>query len=96
MCIKANVYIMYVNNIACRNVEMFVRKMQDVIEEASKTELGKRAGQLGEEITKSAKGAAETLSEKSQALGKTGAFQTISDTAEAVRNELDQHGILGR
>ncbi|XP_029179144.1 mitochondrial import inner membrane translocase subunit TIM44 isoform X2 [Nylanderia fulva] len=71
-------------------------KMQEVIEEASKTELGKRAGQLGEEITKSAKGAAETISEKSQALGKTGAFQTISDTAEAVRNELDQHGILGK
>ncbi|XP_020294487.1 mitochondrial import inner membrane translocase subunit TIM44 [Pseudomyrmex gracilis] len=70
-------------------------KVQEVIEEASKTELGKRAGQLGEEITKSAKGAAETISEKSQALGKTGAFQTISHTAEAVRNELDQHGILG-
>ncbi|XP_011255310.1 mitochondrial import inner membrane translocase subunit TIM44 isoform X1 [Camponotus floridanus] len=71
-------------------------KVQEVIEEASKTELGKRAGQLGEEITKSAKGAAETISEKSQALGKTGAFQTISHTAEAVRNELDQHGILGK
>ncbi|XP_011698831.1 PREDICTED: mitochondrial import inner membrane translocase subunit TIM44, partial [Wasmannia auropunctata] len=71
-------------------------KVQEVIEEASKTELGKRAGQIGEEITKSAKGAAETISEKSQALGKTGAFQTISHTAEAVRNELDQHGILGK
>lgn len=69
--------------------------MQEVIEDASKTELGKRAGQLGEDITKSARGAAEAISEKSQALGKTGAFQTISDTAEAVRNELDQHGILG-
>ncbi|XP_024867704.1 mitochondrial import inner membrane translocase subunit TIM44 [Temnothorax curvispinosus] len=71
-------------------------KVQEVIEEASKSELGKRAGQLGEEITKSAKGAAETITEKSQALGKTGAFQTISHTAEAVRNELDQHGILGK
>ncbi|XP_070157145.1 mitochondrial import inner membrane translocase subunit TIM44 [Polyergus mexicanus] len=71
-------------------------KVQEVIEEASKTELGKRAGQLGEEITKSAKDAAETISEKSQAFGKTGAFQTISHTAEAVRNELDQHGILGK
>lgn len=77
-------------------LDTFKEKVQEVIEEASKTELGKRAGQLGEEITKSAKGAAETISEKSQALGKTGAFQTISHTAEAVRNELDQHGILGK
>lgn len=77
-------------------LDTFKEKMQEVIEEASKTELGKRAGQIGEEITKSAKGAAETISEKGQALGKTGAFQTISHTAEAVRNELDQHGILGK
>lgn len=71
-------------------------KVQEVIEEASKSELGKKAGQLGEEISKSAKGAAETISEKSQALGKTGAFQTISQTAEVVRKELDHQGIQGR
>lgn len=69
--------------------------MQEVLEEASKTELGKKAGQLGEGISKSAKGAAETLSEKSQALGKTSAFQTISQTAEAVREELDYQGMHG-
>lgn len=71
-------------------------KVQEVIEEASKSEIGKKAGQLGEEISKSAKGAAETISEKSQALGKTGAFQTISQTAEVVRKELDNQGIQGR
>nr|XP_012135590.1 PREDICTED: mitochondrial import inner membrane translocase subunit TIM44 isoform X2 [Megachile rotundata] len=71
-------------------------KVQEVIEEASKSELGKKAGQLGEELTKSAREAAETISEKSQALGKTSAFQTISQTAEAVREELDQQGMHGR
>ncbi|XP_076290971.1 mitochondrial import inner membrane translocase subunit TIM44 isoform X2 [Lasioglossum baleicum] len=71
-------------------------KVQEVLEEASKTELGKKAGQLGEEISKSAKGAAETITEKSQALGKTSAFQTISQTAEAVREELDHQGMHGR
>ncbi|XP_015437368.1 PREDICTED: mitochondrial import inner membrane translocase subunit TIM44 [Dufourea novaeangliae] len=70
-------------------------KVQEVLEEASKTELGKKAGQLGEEISKSAKGAAESISEKSQALGKTSAFQTISQTAEAVREELDHQGMHG-
>ena len=61
----------------------------------SKTELGKKAGQIGEEISKTAKGAAESISETGQALGKTGAFQKISETAEAVQKELDQHGIQG-
>ncbi|XP_012256780.2 mitochondrial import inner membrane translocase subunit TIM44 [Athalia rosae] len=71
-------------------------KVQGVLEEASKSEIGKKAGQLGEEISRTAKDAAETLSEKGQAFGKTGAFQTISQTAEAVRKELDHHGIQGR
>ncbi|XP_012274557.1 mitochondrial import inner membrane translocase subunit TIM44 [Orussus abietinus] len=71
-------------------------KVQGVLEEAGKTELGKKAGQFGEELSKSAKEAAETISEKSQALGKTGAFQTITQTAEAVRKELDHQGIQGR
>lgn len=69
--------------------------MNEVLEEASKSELGKKAGQIGEEITKSAKGAAESISETRQALGKTGAFQTISQTAEVVREELNQSGIEG-
>lgn len=71
-------------------------QVQEALDEASKTELGKKAGQIGEELSKSAKEAADTISEKSQAFGKTGAFQTISQTAEAVRQELDQHGIQGR
>ncbi|XP_017879924.1 mitochondrial import inner membrane translocase subunit TIM44 isoform X2 [Ceratina calcarata] len=71
-------------------------KVQEVLEEASKTELGKKAGQLGEGITKSAKEAAETITEKSQALGKTSAFQTISQTAEVVREELDHQGMRGK
>ncbi|KOX72479.1 Mitochondrial import inner membrane translocase subunit TIM44, partial [Melipona quadrifasciata] len=77
-------------------LESLKEKVQEVLEEAGKTELGKKAGQLGEEITKSAKGAAETISEKSQALGKTSAFQTISQTAEAVREELDHQGMHGK
>ncbi|XP_011505293.1 PREDICTED: mitochondrial import inner membrane translocase subunit TIM44 [Ceratosolen solmsi marchali] len=77
-------------------MEDLKEKVKEVFDEASKTEIGKRAGQLGEEISKSAKEAAESISEKSQAISRTGAFRTISQTAEAVREELDQHGIRGR
>lgn len=71
-------------------------RVSEVVEEVSKSEIGKKAGQLGEELSKTAKGAAETISEKSQALGKTSAFQSMSQTAEAVREELDHHGMHGR
>ncbi|XP_057328737.1 mitochondrial import inner membrane translocase subunit TIM44 [Microplitis mediator] len=74
-------------------LDVLKEKVQGVLDEASKTELGKKAGQLGEEITRSAKGAAESISEKSQAIGKSSAFQTISQTAEVVRKELDNNTI---
>lgn len=74
---------------------VLLSQVQEVIDEASKTEIGKKAGQFGEELTKSAKVAAESISEKSQAIGKTETFKTISKTAEAVREELDNHGIQG-
>jgi import inner membrane translocase subunit TIM44 len=51
------------------------------------------AGQLTEELGKSAREAAESLSEQSQKLGKTGAFQTVSQTAKIVKKELDQGGM---
>ncbi|XP_069699311.1 mitochondrial import inner membrane translocase subunit TIM44 [Periplaneta americana] len=68
-------------------------KVQEALEEASKSDIAKKAGQLTEELGKSARGAAETLSEHSQKLGRTGAFQTVSETAKIVKKELDQGGI---
>lgn len=54
------------------------------------------AGQLTEGLGKTAREAAETLSEQSQKLGKTGAFQTVSETAKIVKKELDEGGIHAR
>ncbi|KAJ9581455.1 hypothetical protein L9F63_023387 [Diploptera punctata] len=71
-------------------------KVQEALEEASKSDIAKKAGQLTEEIGKSAREAAETISEKSQKLGKTGAFQTVSETAKIVKKELDEGGMHAR
>lgn len=71
-------------------------KVQEALEEASKSDIAKKAGQLTEELGKSARGAAETISEKSQKLGKTGAFQTVSETAKIVKKELDEGGMNAR
>ncbi|XP_067011956.1 mitochondrial import inner membrane translocase subunit TIM44 isoform X2 [Anabrus simplex] len=71
-------------------------KVQEALEEASKSDIAKKAGQITEEIGKSARGAAETISEKGQKLGKSGTFQTLSKTAEAVKKELDTSGMEAR
>lgn len=70
-------------------------KVHDVLEEAGKTELAKKASQITEEISKSAKGVTDTISEKGQQLGKSGAFQTISEATKIVRKEIDDQGIHG-
>lgn len=48
---------------------------------------------LGEEISKSAHNVSETIAEKGQKLGQTGAFQTISDV---VKNDIQGQGLHGR
>ncbi|XP_054262357.1 mitochondrial import inner membrane translocase subunit TIM44-like [Macrosteles quadrilineatus] len=68
-------------------------RVQETLDEVSKTEIAKKAGQIREEIGKTAKGAAESISESGQKLGKSGAFQTISQTAAAVKQELDTTGM---
>ncbi|XP_073991355.1 mitochondrial import inner membrane translocase subunit TIM44 [Rhodnius prolixus] len=68
-------------------------KVSDVLEEAGKSEIAKKAGKISAEFGKTARDAAETITERGQQLGKTSAFQTISQTAAAVKQELDQGGI---
>ncbi|RZF39132.1 hypothetical protein LSTR_LSTR005760 [Laodelphax striatellus] len=54
------------------------------------------ARQLKEGLGKTARGAAESISEKGQQIGKTGAFQTISQTAAAVKEEIDYNSLKAR
>ncbi|XP_046687908.1 mitochondrial import inner membrane translocase subunit TIM44-like [Homalodisca vitripennis] len=68
-------------------------KVQETLDEVGKTDIAKKAGQIREELGKSARGAAETISESGQKIGKSGAFQTISQTAAAVKQELDTTGM---
>ena len=72
-------------------------KFQDVLGEAQKTDLGKKASQLGEELGKSARGFTETISEKGQKIGQSTTFKTISQATEAVKKEIEEsQGIQGR
>jgi mitochondrial import inner membrane translocase subunit TIM44 len=52
--------------------------------------------QTGDDISKSAKGAAESIAEKGQQLGQSGAFQSVSQAAKIVKQEIGERGIQGR
>lgn len=70
-------------------------RVSDILDEASKTELLKKAGQIGEDFTKSAKGVSQSISEKGKVIGQTGAFQTFSQATKVVRKEINEQTIKG-
>ncbi|XP_073816698.1 mitochondrial import inner membrane translocase subunit TIM44 [Musca autumnalis] len=71
-------------------------KVSDVLDEAVKTEIGQKASKIGEELSKQAKTAKETISEKGEKIGQTTAFQAISDTTKMIKQEMDAQGINSR
>lgn len=77
-------------------LESIKGRVTSALDEASKTDLGKKAGQFGEELSKSAKGVGETISETSRKIGQTNTFQSISEASKIVRNEIDTQSIQGR
>lgn len=68
-------------------------RVQEVIEEASKTDLAKKAGKLTEDLSKTV---SSQISEKSQQIGKSDAFKSISQATEAVTKEISSQSIHGR
>lgn len=71
----------------------FKEKVEKVLDEAGKTDIAKKASQIGEDISKTAQNVGESIAEKGSMIGKTGAFQTISDV---VKNDLENQGLHGR
>lgn len=70
-------------------------RMSGVLDEAAKTDLARKANQLGEGISKSAKGVTDSLSETGRQIGQSGTFQSISQASEIVRKEIDSQSIRG-
>lgn len=65
-------------------------RVSGILDEAAKTELLKKAGQIGEDFSKSAKGVTQSISEKGKIIGQTGAFQTLSQATKVVQHEIDE------
>ncbi|XP_028162142.1 mitochondrial import inner membrane translocase subunit TIM44 [Ostrinia nubilalis] len=77
-------------------IEGIKGKMGHVLEEASKTEIAKKAGKLSEDLSKTAKDAAESIADTRHKIGRTSAFKTISQATEVVKNEMAPRGLEGR
>lgn len=71
-------------------------KFGDVMEEVGKTDIAKKASKIGEDLSKSARGVTDSISEKTAEFGKTQAFQSISQATAVVREEIDSQGINSR
>jgi mitochondrial import inner membrane translocase subunit TIM44 len=71
-------------------------KLGDVMEEVGKTDIAKKASQMGEDFSRSARGVSDTISERTAELGKSQAFQSISQATAVVREEIDNQGINSR
>lgn len=73
-------------------VNVLKEKVQGALSEAQNTEFIKKASQITEDLGKTAKGATDTIVETGQKISKTAPFKTISETADAVRKEIDLAG----
>ncbi|XP_067619834.1 mitochondrial import inner membrane translocase subunit TIM44 isoform X2 [Eurosta solidaginis] len=71
-------------------------KVSDVLDEASKSDIARKASKISEEISKTAKGVSDTITEKGEKIGQTSAFQAISSTTEMIRQEIGSHSINSR
>jgi import inner membrane translocase subunit TIM44 len=71
-------------------------KFQDVVDDVGKTDLAKKASQITEDITKKAKAAGDTISQKTEELGKSSAFQSISQATAVVKEEMQNQSINAR
>lgn len=73
---------------ATKSTDVIKEKLGTVIDEVSKTDIAKKASKITEDFSKTAKEAAGTISEKTAELGKSQAFQTISQATAVVRDEI--------
>ncbi|XP_077580424.1 mitochondrial import inner membrane translocase subunit TIM44-like [Stigmatopora nigra] len=67
----------------------FSDTMKESIEEVTRTDIGKKIKESVEEAARSAMHSAETVSKGGERLGKTSAFQAISQSVESMKKEMD-------
>ncbi|RWS03854.1 mitochondrial import inner membrane translocase: subunit TIM44-like protein, partial [Dinothrombium tinctorium] len=75
--------------------ETIKEKLSKTLEEAQKSELGKKAGEMTEGLSKSAKSAAEAIAKHSEQLGQKSAFKAVSEGVRVIKEEVDEAALSG-
>ncbi|KAL3266924.1 hypothetical protein HHI36_011074 [Cryptolaemus montrouzieri] len=74
------------------SIDSLKTRVKGVLDDATKTELARKAGKITQEIGKTT----STITEKAQEIGKTETFKSISEATKAVRQEIDTSEMQGR
>lgn len=67
-------------------IDTIKQKLSKGLEDASKTDIGKKGKEAAEELSKQAKKAAEQIEQ----ISKSDAFQTVSKTVQTVKEEIGE------
>ncbi|PIK43701.1 putative mitochondrial import inner membrane translocase subunit TIM44 [Apostichopus japonicus] len=65
-------------------------KVQQGVDEVQKQQWVQKGMNIGEEVSKTAKGAAEKISKQGEEFTKSRAYQTVSESVKAVKQEIDE------
>ncbi|XP_050701927.1 mitochondrial import inner membrane translocase subunit TIM44-like isoform X1 [Eriocheir sinensis] len=82
------------SKLAKKQFDTIKKKVAETVEEAQKAEILQKASKLTEEATRQAQKVGQTISQKGEEISKTQTYRTISDTAKAVKEEID-HSTFG-
>ncbi|CAG2102604.1 unnamed protein product [Medioppia subpectinata] len=74
------------------HLESIKDKISKGIEDAQKTEIGKKGIEMTDELQKQAKSAAEAFTKQTEQLSQSDAFKTVSQTVKAVGEEIGETG----
>ncbi|XP_023233735.1 mitochondrial import inner membrane translocase subunit TIM44-like [Centruroides sculpturatus] len=75
--------------------EIIKGKIKESLEEAQKSEIGKKGKELTEELAKSAKTAAESLAKQGEQIGKSTPIKVVSESVKAVKQQIDETAFTG-
>lgn len=75
--------------------EIIKGKIKESLEEAQKSEIGRRSKEITEELAKSAKTAAESLAKQGEQIGKSSTIKAVSESVKAVKQQIDETAFTG-
>ncbi|GBM64398.1 Mitochondrial import inner membrane translocase subunit TIM44 [Araneus ventricosus] len=76
-------------------LESIKGKIKEGLEEAQKSEIGKRSREITEELTKSAKIAAEAIAKQGEELGKKAPIRAVAEGVKTVKEQIEEAQMPG-